>query len=170
MCDQQSLRSACTYAQSDQSLCKSLEYYMIVKLLTEHHLEFLSLKGGCRGLSESTHVKMPPCWKSHATAQLCHSISTIADVKWPHSNVEIDCFAVLFVMMLYIPVNNFSVMSPCLLLCTNEVSCSRTQLSASGESQTSGLLIPTLALFHWATVLQTNSSCWENEEVASDII
>ena len=39
---------------------------MIVKLLTEHHLEFLSLKGGCRGLSESTHVKMPHCWKSHA--------------------------------------------------------------------------------------------------------
>ena len=26
---------------------------MIVKLLTEHHLEFLSLKGGCRGSSES---------------------------------------------------------------------------------------------------------------------
>ena len=32
---------------------------MIVKLLTEHHLEFLSLKGGCRGSSEYTHVKMP---------------------------------------------------------------------------------------------------------------
>ena len=31
---------------------------MTVKLLTEHHLEFLSLKGGCRGSSESTHVKM----------------------------------------------------------------------------------------------------------------
>ena len=27
---------------------------MIVKLLTEHYLEFLSLKGGCRGSSEST--------------------------------------------------------------------------------------------------------------------
>ena len=26
---------------------------MIVKLMTEHHLEFLSLKGGCRGSSES---------------------------------------------------------------------------------------------------------------------
>ena len=26
---------------------------MIVKLLTEHHLKFLSLTGGCRGLSES---------------------------------------------------------------------------------------------------------------------
>ena len=31
---------------------------MIVKLLTEHHLEFLGLKGGCTGLSESTHVKL----------------------------------------------------------------------------------------------------------------
>ena len=41
---------------------------MIVKLLTEHHLEFLSLKGGCRGSSESILVKMPHCWKSHATA------------------------------------------------------------------------------------------------------
>ena len=43
---------------------------MIVKLLTEHHLEFLSLKGGCRGSSESTHVKMPHCWKAHAAAHL----------------------------------------------------------------------------------------------------
>ena len=41
---------------------------MIDKLLTEHHLEFLSLKGGCRDSSESTHVKMLHCWKSHATA------------------------------------------------------------------------------------------------------
>ena len=38
---------------------------MIVKLLAEHHLEFLSLKGGCRGSSESTLVKMSHCWKSH---------------------------------------------------------------------------------------------------------
>ena len=30
---------------------------MIVKLLTEHHLKFLSLKGSCRGSSESTLVK-----------------------------------------------------------------------------------------------------------------
>ena len=43
---------------------------MIVKLMTEHHLEFLSLKGGCRGWSESTLVKMSNCWKSHAEAQL----------------------------------------------------------------------------------------------------
>ena len=43
---------------------------MIIKLLTEHHLEFLSLKGGCRGSSESTLVRMTNCWKSHATAQI----------------------------------------------------------------------------------------------------
>ena len=43
---------------------------MIVTLLTEHHLEFLSLKGGCRGSSESTLVKMSNCWKSHALAQM----------------------------------------------------------------------------------------------------
>ena len=41
---------------------------MIVRLLTEHHLEFLSLEGGCRGSSKSTHVKMPHCWKSCALA------------------------------------------------------------------------------------------------------
>ena len=32
---------------------------MINKLLIEHHLEFLSLKGGCRGSSESTHAGLP---------------------------------------------------------------------------------------------------------------
>ena len=47
-------RSACAYWQSDQSLCLSLEYSMGVKLLTEHHLRFLNLKGGCTGSSEST--------------------------------------------------------------------------------------------------------------------
>ena len=47
---------------------------MIVNLQTEHHLESPSLKGGCRCLSESTHVKMPHCWKSHA---LAHFVMTL---------------------------------------------------------------------------------------------
>ena len=47
---------------------------MIVKLLTEHHLEFLSLKGGYRGSSESTLVKMSNCWKSRAVAQFINII------------------------------------------------------------------------------------------------
>ena len=43
---------------------------MSVKLLTEQHLEFLGLRGGCIGSSESTLVKMPHCWKAHVTAQM----------------------------------------------------------------------------------------------------
>ena len=49
---------------------KFLENSMTVKLLTEQHLEFVSVKGGCRGSSESTFVKMPYCWKSHVAAQM----------------------------------------------------------------------------------------------------
>ena len=67
MCDQQRLRPACAYAQADQSLGQSLEYSMTVKLLTEHQLELLSLKGGYTGSSESTLVKIPHCWKSYVT-------------------------------------------------------------------------------------------------------
>ena len=45
---------------------------MDVKLLPEHYLEFLSLKGGCTGSSESSvdSDKMPHCWKSHVMAQV----------------------------------------------------------------------------------------------------
>ena len=54
---------------------------MIVKLLTEHHLQFLSLKGCCRGLSESTLVKMLNYWKSHAVAQLFECSLSISQIK-----------------------------------------------------------------------------------------
>ena len=71
---------------------------MIVKLLTEHHLE-LSFKGGCTGSSESTHVKMPHCWKSHATALISStSFSSLPlnhsrrDVKYVHE-VLVNRFA-----------------------------------------------------------------------------
>ena len=50
---------------------------MIVKLLTEHHFEFLSLTGGCRGSSESTLVKMSNCWKSHAVAQISSNLTSV---------------------------------------------------------------------------------------------
>ena len=43
-------------AQSDQSLCKSLKYSITVKLLTEHHLEFLSLiRGVIRKFAEKCY-------------------------------------------------------------------------------------------------------------------
>ena len=58
------------------SLIRAFASRLIVKLLTEHHLEFLSLKGVCRGPSESTHVKMPLRWKSHVLAHIFISGST----------------------------------------------------------------------------------------------
>ena len=66
-----------------------VECSMSVKLLTEDKLEFLSLKGGCTGLSESTLVKMLHCWKSHATAHMYvfvagfrSYITIIKKIKW----------------------------------------------------------------------------------------
>ena len=40
--------------------------------MTEHNLELLSLTGGCKGSSESTHVKMPHCRKSHVAAHISY--------------------------------------------------------------------------------------------------
>ena len=76
MCDQQRLRPACAYAQTDQSLCWSLKYSITVRLLTEPHSEFLGLKGGCAGSSESTLVKIPHCWKSHVRAKMLYKCSS----------------------------------------------------------------------------------------------
>ena len=60
------------------------------KLLTEQRLEFLSLKGGCTGSSESTLVKIPYCWKSHATAQLCYcSLCLLYDAELHHGSQRI---------------------------------------------------------------------------------
>ena len=81
------------YAQTEQSLCLSLNYSMSVKLLTKRgsglrlydgsdlklksvgcllifHLDFLSFKGGCTDSSESTLVKLPYFWKSHVAVYL----------------------------------------------------------------------------------------------------
>ena len=57
-------------AASIRILIRAFASHLNIKLLTEHHLEFLSLKGGCTGLPESTLVKMPHCLKSHVEAQM----------------------------------------------------------------------------------------------------
>ena len=80
MCNQQSLRSACAYAQSDLSICLSLEYCTTVKLLTGHHLEFKSLKGGSY---ESALVKIPHCWKSH------EAVHIVSDVVLKLSKIQL---------------------------------------------------------------------------------
>ena len=51
-------------AQSDQSLCLSLEYSMTSKLLIEQHLEFLSLKEAALARL-SQHL-----WKCHIVGNL----------------------------------------------------------------------------------------------------
>ena len=73
---------------------------MVVKLLTEHHLEFLSLKGGCRGSFKSTLVKMPHCWKSHALAHIYVFFCSIPKLilcsvdflKWNIQDDDLDLF------------------------------------------------------------------------------
>ena len=72
MCDKQRLRPACAYVQSDQSYCWSLEYFTSIKLLTEHSLEFLSLKGGCTGLSGSSlHLSKCHIVGNHMSRLIC---------------------------------------------------------------------------------------------------
>ena len=90
MRDQQSLKSACAYAQSDQSLCKSLEYCMSVKLLTEHNLKFLTLKGGFKGSSESTFVEMPHCWKSHVMGQMIAPLGNKLRCRGPEPDTNMQ--------------------------------------------------------------------------------
>ena len=59
---------------------------MIVMPMTKHYLEFLSLKGGCTGSSESTLVKMSHCWKSRVTAHI--HIKLILTADWDVSYIS----------------------------------------------------------------------------------
>ena len=59
---------------------------MTVKLLTEHNLELLSLTGGCTGLSESTLLKLPHCWKSRFAANI--TVYFIKGTKVSRARVE----------------------------------------------------------------------------------
>ena len=67
---------------------------MSVKLLTEHHLEFLSLKGGCTGSSESTLVKMPQCWKSHVVAHY-YNDKSVSDKPMEHTIMQVNRIHIL---------------------------------------------------------------------------
>ena len=57
---------------------------MTVKQLIKHRLEFLRLKGGWTGASESIHVKKSHCWIAHVAAQMLLKISKqyiLCDIK-----------------------------------------------------------------------------------------
>ena len=78
---------------------------MNVKLPTEHHLGFLSLKRGCTGSSETTLVKMAHCWKSHVTAQILCNVGCLFQIRQDHLDAhdrhvycECQCFIRLVVL------------------------------------------------------------------------
>ena len=74
-------------AEPQISLCLSLEYSMTVKLLTEHHLEFLSLRIGCRGSSVTTcHIVGNTCHGSLLILKFYFILANSADRnETPHS-------------------------------------------------------------------------------------
>ena len=59
---------------------------MIVKLLTEHHLEFLSLNEAAEARPNLHVSKWPHSWKSHATAHIL--IAFTEPVYHPKNNTE----------------------------------------------------------------------------------
>ena len=78
---------------------------MSAKLLTEHHLRFLSLKEGCTGSPESILVKMLHCLKPHVAAistSYLESLSVSAD----HGGAEMCQFLVPAVPTLSFPSGN----------------------------------------------------------------
>ena len=71
---------------------------MIVKLLTEHHLEFLSLKGGCRGLSES-HLSncqivgnLMPGLNISSFIRILHVVVVPDQIASSEANLDLYCF------------------------------------------------------------------------------
>ena len=90
---------------------------MTVKLLTEHHLEFLSFKGGCTGSFESMLIKLPHCWKSHVPAHLCillppqipkNNPDTASQRHWwtPHGNTVKKIQGFFFRLLVFIQWQN----------------------------------------------------------------
>ena len=67
---------------------------MSVKQLTEHHLEFLSLKGGYTGLSESTLVKMLHCWKSRRCSNIFKLTFKMSILALTDNNFVISSFTI----------------------------------------------------------------------------
>ena len=67
------------------------EYSMNSKFLTEHHLQFLSLKGGCTFSSESILVKVSYCWKAHVVAHM-YILAYIAMHLAECSNCQMDWY------------------------------------------------------------------------------
>ena len=66
---------------------------MTFKLLIKQHFEFLSLQGGCKGLSESTLVKMPHCTESRNQMT---GVSALHQMESYVYNIDEQCISPAF--------------------------------------------------------------------------
>ena len=73
-----------------RSLIRDFACRLNILWLTGQHLEFLSLKGGCKGSSESTLVKMPHCWKARVAAHLNELTYLFMDYSF-HDQIKRRC-------------------------------------------------------------------------------
>ena len=72
---------------------------MTLRLLTEHHLKFINLKGGCTGSSVFTLVKIPQFLTSHvATYLLDFFCSNIQFHLLLSPNLSLSSFYILIYM------------------------------------------------------------------------
>ena len=69
---------------------------MIVKLLIEHHLEFLSLTGGSTCSSESTLVKISNCWKKRVMAYYYKIQSLVVSFDSVNSTFQVSLEMLLY--------------------------------------------------------------------------
>ena len=67
---------------------------MTLRLQTEHHFGFLSLKGGCTDSSESTLIRMMHRWKSHAEAHIRYIVLPSFKGKGLRQSVDVMGFLV----------------------------------------------------------------------------
>ena len=108
---------------------------MIVKLLTEHHLEYLSLIGGCTGLYKCIHLS-----KCHIVGNHMSRLQLFVFMIWLFYSVpDFVCFDALQPSQQFFShVRSLSCL-PGLnqYKAEDKVSCSRIQCSASNETRTS---------------------------------
>ena len=74
---------------------------MTFKLLAEKHLEFLSLKGGCTGSSESTLVKIPDCCGTHIVAHMYLQCISAGSCMYKIWSVQSRCLALILAYLVY---------------------------------------------------------------------
>ena len=72
-----------------------LKYSLTVKLLTEHHLEFISLKGGCTG-SLSLHLSKYHIVGSHVLEITCHGSFVHEGLKMMTDGSYVSLYVIVF--------------------------------------------------------------------------